>query len=111
MRRRGKLAASHFGKRDSLLMTLENLQRRKHRKLPSHARYLATQGAKHWTHRQPRRVPRGEQRYNARLTANDVKLIRRWRARGHTTRQLAKAFGVGRRHVSDICLRKKWAHV
>lgn len=74
--------------------------------------YPTQQGDKHWTHRQPERVPRGECRYNARLTEEKVLEMRRLYASGRFTyRKLAALFALDPCHARDVVIGRKWAHV
>ena len=54
---------------------------------------------------------RGEQNWSAKLTDDDVREIRRRRAAGETGVSLAREFGVVKQMISNIILRKSWAHV
>jgi len=55
---------------------------------------------------------RGEDRYNARLTEDDVRLIRSLHASsGITQAAIAKQFGVGNHVIYKVVHRLKWKHV
>ena len=57
-------------------------------------------------------VGRGEDNSQAKLTAADVRKIRRVHAKGGVTqRALAKQYGISDGQMSQILHRKKWAHV
>jgi len=59
-----------------------------------------------------RQTPRGEQHGSAKLTADDVKQIRRLYATGNYTQQeLGNTFGVRQGEVSHIVRRKNWVHI
>jgi len=52
----------------------------------------------------------GTANFNAKLSAKDIKYIRRVYALGKFTQaKLAEMFGVAQAHVSAICLKKSWA--
>lgn len=54
----------------------------------------------------------GEEIRTAKLTADDVRLMRRLRVdEGWSQRELARAFGVCRITVHRVLTRKSWAHV
>lgn len=55
--------------------------------------------------------PRGEQCRAARLTADDVREIRRHYANGSPAQELAIRFGVLRAHIYSITSRRAWRHV
>lgn len=57
------------------------------------------------------RSNRGERNGNARLTANDVLVIRRLRREGQTLKSIAKVYGVGVPTVHDIATLRRWAHI
>lgn len=59
--------------------------------------------------RRPR--PQGERHPFARLTANDVREIRRRVADGEMQKDLAAAFSVHDSHICKIVSRKKWTHI
>ena len=60
----------------------------------------------------PHRIVRGEQTGNAKLTAENIRTIRRAYARGRkTVRQLATCYGVGRSTISNVIARNTWAHI
>lgn len=54
---------------------------------------------------------RGETNPNAKLNANTVRLIRKESDMGISQRSIALKHGICQAHVSDIVLRRKWAHV
>lgn len=53
----------------------------------------------------------GEERYNAKLTDDDVRQIRRLAAQGQTQRHLANQFGISQPKISQIVNRVAWRHV
>lgn len=53
----------------------------------------------------------GERAGGARLTRSDVIDIRRLRRDGRPLEDIARMFRISFQHVSDIALRRKWAHV
>ncbi len=59
----------------------------------------------------PERIPRGERRWNAKLTAHDVAEIRRQASMGIPCRVLAAKYEVSKATVSQIVHRKSWCHV
>ena len=73
----------------------------------------APRGDDHWTHLQPERVLRGTEVYNSKLTIDDVLEIRRlWLTIPRPTqRELAKRYGLHQVTISQIVLRKRWAHI
>lgn len=86
----------------------------------------AAGGERHWTHTHPSKratgnrngshthpeqLPRGEQVHNARLTADQVRIIRTRYAAGEEQQQIATDYGVNRATISYIVLRKTWKHV
>lgn len=56
-------------------------------------------------------IVRGERQGRAKLTDADVIEIRRRRAFGEKTRDIANAFGISNPNVTRICLRHNWKHV
>lgn len=52
--------------------------------------------------------PRGERHGNAKLTADDVRIIRRL-PDSVSREEIAKMFSIGAQHVTDIRRRKRWA--
>lgn len=59
----------------------------------------------------PESYPRGEQKYNAKLTDENVREIRKLIAKNHTGKYIAEIFGVHEKQISNIRLRKTWKHV
>lgn len=57
------------------------------------------------------RAKRGERNYNAQLTADDVREIRRRYARGESQRSLARSYGVSQGSVWGVVHGKTWRHV
>lgn len=57
------------------------------------------------------RQVRGERNYTAKLTANQVREIRRLRKAGHTPAELAKQFGVSGSLISNIMAGRIWKHI
>jgi hypothetical protein len=68
-------------------------------------------GDRHWTARKPHLIRRGAQLYNARLTPEAVREIRRRRAAGEVLRVIGTDFGISTSTVSRIALRAAWSHV
>jgi len=64
-------------------------------------------GSKHGTKTTPNKIPRGETHGMARLTGNDVKLIRSGK---HTGRYLASKLGVTESTISMIKNHRNWRH-
>jgi hypothetical protein len=56
-------------------------------------------------------VSRGERRYNAKVTEDDVREMRRLRTAGWKLADLASKFGVTEATVSKICRGEAWKHV
>lgn len=54
---------------------------------------------------------RGEKHPLARLTADQVREIRRLASCGQTNRSLAKLYGVNEKHVGRIVRREGWVHI
>lgn len=54
---------------------------------------------------------KGEDRYNSKLTTNDVREIRKRCQDGESQHKVATAFHVSRQLVGDIVARKTWKHV
>jgi hypothetical protein len=59
----------------------------------------------------PSKHHRGEMCYNAKLTEEIVRAIRRRRADGLSYSKLAAEFGICPMHAYDVANRRKWAHV
>jgi len=59
----------------------------------------------------PGAYQRGETHHNARLTADDVRAIRREREDGHSFGEIARRRGLAIGYVFRIVNRKAWAHV
>lgn len=57
------------------------------------------------------RQSRGERRWSARLTEDQVRGIRVRAAQGEARRSLAREFGVSISSVDNVINRKRWAHV
>lgn len=69
-------------------------------------------GEASWSSNHPERLARGEINGSARLTAADVRTIRRLHAEGGSTlARLAGRFGVSFSNVSQIVNRQTWKHV
>lgn len=74
----------------------------------------STQGELHWTHRTPERfrAAQGEEHYEAKLSAANVRFIREARAaKTHTQKQLARMFGVSVTSVQDVEHVRTWKTV
>jgi DNA invertase Pin-like site-specific DNA recombinase len=56
-------------------------------------------------------MPQGEQRYNAKLTEDEVLAIRAAAEMGVSQKAIAAQYGIGQPSVSRIIRRKKWSHV
>lgn len=74
-------------------------------------REVAARGEAHGRRTHPERTARGERVAGAKLTEDDVSIVRALRAEGWKQSELAIQFGVSKSLVSLICLRKNWAHV
>lgn len=59
----------------------------------------------------PERLPRGERVHCAKLTADDVRRIRRMRAEGRAGRAIARLFGVSETAIRRVVSGRTWAHV
>lgn len=57
------------------------------------------------------RQARGASNGRAKLREADVLEIRAARARGASTHQLARDYGIAQSVISDICTRRKWRHI
>lgn len=68
-------------------------------------------GSDHWTNVQPAGVARGERVGGAKLTADQVRDIRRLYTEGATLHALADQFGVRFTNVHMIVTRKTWKHI
>jgi len=68
-------------------------------------------GADHPFRKNPSLCARGERIANAKLTANLVRWIRTELMLGRTQQSIADEIGVNQTIVSDVKLRKTWAHV
>lgn len=65
-------------------------------------------GADHWSAKHPEKIMRGETHASARLTADQVREIRRLRSEGMTLTAIADRFGINYSMVSMIAQRKRW---
>jgi hypothetical protein len=68
-------------------------------------------GARHGSRIHPERLERGERRYNAKLTDEGVRDMRRRFAAGETIAALAQEYGVAMATAQGAIHRKTWAHV
>lgn len=69
-------------------------------------------GKRNGSHTHPEQTPRGEQRPNAKMTAEQVlEIRRRYAAGGITQRALARRYGVTRRSIFSVVHRQTWRHV
>jgi hypothetical protein len=59
----------------------------------------------------PENHSRGERHYGSRLTENDVRAIREACAAGEPQTRVAERYGTRQSNISNIVLRKSWAHV
>lgn len=57
------------------------------------------------------RVASGERNNKAKLTEEDVQIIREWVSDGWTRAQCAEVWGVSPSTISDISLRKTWTNL
>lgn len=71
----------------------------------------STHGDKHWTHRHPEWLRRGESHPAAKLTAKRVRAMRRLRDMGTTITAIAAAFDVDRTTVRRALRGQTWRHV
>lgn len=80
----------------------------------AHSALTAAVTGKSWDHlagASPNRGhERGEDRYNARLTSEQARSIRKRALAGERTSNLAKEFGVGKGTVSSIKVGRAWRH-
>lgn len=89
-------------------------------------KHRSASGDRHWTHTDPQkratgdrngsrkhidRMPRGEQIVSAKLTADQVRDIRRRYAAGEQQQDIAADYQINRANVSYIVLRKTWKHI
>jgi hypothetical protein len=75
---------------------------------------LCPSGDKHWARTQPEKLSRGQEWYEThmtKLTADDVRAIRKLYEKGYEQWQIAAAFSISRPVVSRIVTRKRWKHV
>lgn len=72
---------------------------------------LSTRGAKHWTHRMPRRVVRGEEIYCAWLSVSRVRALRALHERGMSVALLARQLDAPYSTVYHAVTRRTWKHV
>lgn len=77
---------------------------------PAHL-FLGTKGDNNRDAMQKGRNSRGEHRYNAKLSADDVRAIRAGATRGERDADLAKEFDVHRRAIWQIKAGRTWRHV
>lgn len=68
-------------------------------------------GDRHYSRREPERLARGERHGKTRLTADQVREIRRERESGTPLKALADRFGISACAVSAIAHRRNWGHV
>jgi hypothetical protein len=68
-------------------------------------------GAKNVRHTHPELTRRGEHVWNAKLTEDKVRDIRRRRALGESVSSISRALGVSRKTINSILSRKWWKHV
>jgi len=71
----------------------------------------APRGDKHFTHAHPEKLQMGVQRYNHKITEQDVRDIRRLKSEGLSTLVLSKRFGISRKDIDLIAARIGWRHV
>lgn len=77
---------------------------------PGHL-YAGTDADNHRDMRERRRTRYGERNHFARLTAQEVIVIRELRASGMTQQAIANRFGVGRSTIQSVVTRKHWSHL
>lgn len=66
-------------------------------------------GDDHWTHRQPQLLKWGEAHHNAKLTAEQVNLIRHtYQPHKYSARRLAREFGVSQKTILNILKNKTY---
>lgn len=68
-------------------------------------------GDEHWTRKEPERVTKGEAHKQAKLTEEDVVVMRREAARGVTYRALATRYNVSPRTAWMAATGRTWKHV
>ena len=68
-------------------------------------------GAKHFSRTKPHLVPRGVERYNAKITEDDVRDIRSRVKAGEPYPSIAASYGLNRHNIANIVLRRTWKHV
>jgi hypothetical protein len=73
-------------------------------------KFHSRRGPRHWTHRHPERVPRGQDHGRALLTEAQVKKIRACKG-SFTAQSVADLYGVTRPCVYAIWGRITWTHV
>lgn len=74
-------------------------------------RHRVLRGDEHPQRLDPSKVLRGERSGNARVTEEQVRLIREQRASGVLLRILAAQFGLTEGQISSIARRRTWKHV
>ncbi len=57
------------------------------------------------------KMPKGSKHHSAKLTEEQVLLIRHRRSNGQTATALGKEFKVSQRTISEICLKHIWKHI
>jgi hypothetical protein len=76
------------------------------------AKRRAAAGERHGSRTHPERVSRGERRPNAKLTEEDIRMIRFAHSTGRFSyKDLATCYAINWMHVRDIVKRKYWKHV
>lgn len=73
--------------------------------------HLGARGEAHWTRQKPEAAARGERVGGSKLTADDVREIRRLRTEGLTLKVIAARFGVTFTNVDMIVNHQTWKHV
>jgi len=68
-------------------------------------------GERHWSHRTPNRIVRGEAHGQAKITAADVRDIRASHDDGESLRSLARRYKLSRPQIKRIVTGQAWAHV
>lgn len=71
----------------------------------------SARGDRQGTRTRPESIPRGEQRPNAMLTVDSVRLARKLRADGLSYRAIVRAVGASTASVRAACVRKTWKEV
>ncbi len=68
-------------------------------------------GETHWTKHKPERIARGENQHSAKMTADQVREIRRRADAGEGGKALGKEFGISQASAWKIIQRLTWKHI